>query len=116
VLWTLEGSAVVDGVAPSPYTDNFGSEAAMKLIDKTCAVLAKLLGLGFARFMHESEAADSIVAVMLGLFDRYRVEHAQEEYMSLPTLAASGLAGVVVAAAAAKVAAYSSRVRVVQHA
>lgn len=65
MIWTVEGTPVVDGVAASPYSDSI-PYAATNAIRVACSRLYNLLGArrgtAFAHFMHEAQLVDRIVA------------------------------------------------------
>ena len=61
VIWTEAGTPVLNGVAPSPYTNNMGPDAAMHAVRTACTAVARVLGathpLACASWMHPRQAA-----------------------------------------------------------
>ncbi|WIA16156.1 hypothetical protein OEZ85_012871 [Tetradesmus obliquus] len=68
VVCTLEGHAVVEGVAPSSYSSSFGSDEAMRKVAQAAKLVYYLVGDSAARWLHESGSINAVAAGMKAAF------------------------------------------------
>lgn len=68
VFWTLEGHAIIDGTAPSSYSNTFGSDEAMASVAQAAKGVYNVLGDRVARWLHDSGAINKLATVVKGAF------------------------------------------------